>query len=528
MAEDKRWDVIIIGSGFGGAMTALKLAQAGRRVVILERGQWVDREQAWDTRQILLDRTYKSLTPFENKRQMIYPDEAVGGSSIFYGAVALRMREADFEMNSRFPQKGYVDWPLSYTDLAPYYDQAEHLLGVAGTKGADPTEPPRAGSFPQAAPAYTEPVRRLCTAAETLGLRPFPLPLAIHFGDDPAREACIQCAKCERFPCKICAKNDVVTTVLPEAIRHGVTVLHNTMALELVYRNNLVHGVKCYDSELQDTFTISAKLFVVGCGSISTTRLLIQSGLANVDPNGKLLGRYLMRHCASLVAGTFPEQPNPDQRLTKQMGIADFYYGREKRFPKGHWGMIQGMQVPPAEYIAAEMSHGWRALKANQADYQLHLHCLAEDLPRFRNHITLNPHKKDFYGLPIAQVHHRYTWRDRFARWALSRQAAKILRQAGARRIARYPIRNFAYLMGGCRMAHHPEDGVLDPYCRFFNVPNLFVVDSSFMPTATGVNPSLTIAANALRVGDYIINEWEQLMKDREPFISPIPFSRYR
>jgi hypothetical protein len=219
-----------------------------------------------------------------------------------------------------------------------------------------------------------------------------------------------------------------------------------------------------------------------------------------------------MRHCSGVVIGIFGSRTNPEQVFHKEVSIADHYWGPEDgRLPEGPWGMIQGLQVPPPEYIAAMGRVPIGTIGAKTADRQIYMLCMAQDLPNPENRVVLDSSKADVYGAPIPRLFHRYSRRDRGARKALYNVAASVLRRAGALVRVRKPIDTFSHALGTCRFGSNPETAALDPWCRFFGVRNLFVVDSSFMPTSGGVNPSLTIAANALRVGRHIVEEWDTI-----------------
>jgi choline dehydrogenase-like flavoprotein len=514
MAEP--WDLVVVGTGFGGSMVALAAVRAGLRVLLIERGRWVDRDDsAWDPQAILLDRKYRSASPFETPRYgfgrtHVYPDEAVGGKSVFYGAASFRLREADFRLRERYPRvcSDAVEWPIGYDDLAPFYDEAERLLGVVGVAGIDPTEPRRSGGYAAAPPPYSAPARRLAESATTLGLHPFPIPLAINFASTDGRRSCVQCLTCDLFPCKIGAKNDLSVTVLPAAISGGATVLHSTIALRLVLEGKRVTGVDCVDAGTGQRFRVPCRVCVVSAGAIPSAALLLASGLGAVEPNGAWIGRNLMRHCSGIVIGIFAAPTNPERVFHKQVAIADFYFGgRNGSGPPGPWGIIQGLQVPPPEYIAAEGGFPIGTIGAKTADRQVFLLCIAQDLPDRENRVAIDPAVTDRYGAPIPRVFHRYSRRDRQARGALHREAARILRRAGALIRVRKPINTFSHALGTCRFGDDPARAVLDPWCRFFGVPNLYVVDASFFPSSGGVNPSLTIAANALRVGRHLVAE---------------------
>ncbi len=386
------WDAVVIGSGFGGSMTALRLAEAGARVLVLERGRWVDRDDsAWDTDAVLISRKYKSCTPFLDHQQRrpvpVFPDEAVGGKSVFYGAASFRLRVDDFTLGSSLGRSDgenppFVDWPIGYDDLAPYYDEAETLLGVAGSAGLDPTEPPRRGDYPQRPPPYGSPARRIADAAAALGLRPFPMPLAINFGAAPDRPRCIQCLTCDLFPCKICAKNDLAVAVLPKAVAQGAVVRPNTIARRLLVRAGEICGVEYLDTVTGASGVVTAGLYVVSCGAVGSAGLLLQSGLQHPGPNGALIGRHLMRHCSGILIGIYPFKTNPEGRFHKQVAITDFYFGHpDGRAPEGPWGMIQGLQVPPPEFIAAYGRFPANVIGTLTVAHQIYLMCIAHDRP---------------------------------------------------------------------------------------------------------------------------------------------------
>ncbi|MCZ6760913.1 MAG: GMC family oxidoreductase [Gemmatimonadetes bacterium] len=522
--QGKHWDAVVIGTGFGGSMTAYKLVNAGLSVLMLERGDWVVRdESSWDSRAILIDQKYKSATPYETNhwigKKLVYPNDVVGGSSVFYGAASLRLRVEDFDAGLKFGAdiphalQG-ATWPICYDDLAPYYDEAEKLLDVHGVAGVDPNEPPRATGYASEPPAFSRPARLIAQAGETLGLHPFPIPLAINFGDSSDRTTCIQCMTCDLFPCKIAAKNDLAVTVLPSCESRGATIKTNTVAASLAINKGKVTGVHCLDTQTYEQFLVECDLCVVSCGAIASPALLLASGLGESGLNGKHIGRHLMRHCSGIAIGLFPATTNPEQVFHKQVAFTDFYLGHPDGLdPPGPWGMMQGLQVPPPEYMTGAAPFPVGQLGAATCKFHIYLLCIAEDLPNPNNRVTLSNSKTDQYGQPIKQVTHKYDQRDLAARRGLYRQAMRVLKAAGAKMRVRKPINTFSHAQGTCRFGNDPNLAVLDQNCQFFGVPNLYVVDASFMPTSAGVNPSLTIAANALRVGEHLVENWEALKR---------------
>ncbi len=518
----EHWDIVVVGSGFGGAMAALALARAGRRVLLLERGGWVDRDaSACDARAILVDRKYRAASPYLVERTgLVHPDEAVGGGSIFYGAASLRLREADFAMrtllsrrNGRGPE--LVDWPIRYADLEPHYAEAELLLGVAGT-GGDPTGPPRSSPYPGAPAPYGRSAQLLALGASRLGLRPFPLPLAINFDGQQGRAACERCSTCDLFPCRRGAKNDMAVAVLPLAQRAGAVVRDRAVAGRLVVERGRVSGVEYLDLRAQRQRLVRCSACVVSAGAIASPLLLLASGLGAAEPHGRLVGRHLMRHCNGIVAGALPQRIDPEREFVKQVAITDYYFGPAGAEPGASpdaWGCIQSGAVPPAVYLSAQAPFLLRRLAPALTPHLLLALCIAHETPNPENRVTVDPVATDPLGLPVARIRHRFGRRDLAARSALYAAGGRILSAAGARLRLRHHIPTFSHALGSCRFGTDPAAAVLDPWCRFFGVPNLFVVDGSFFPTGGAVNPSLTIAANALRVGRHVAEEWDAVAR---------------
>jgi choline dehydrogenase-like flavoprotein len=294
-------------------------------------------------------------------------------------------------------------------------------------------------------------------------------------------------------------------------IAGGATVMPNTVALKLRREGARISSVDCVDTVSGERFTVSCRVCVVSAGAIASAALLLASGLGVGASNARWIGRCLMRHCSGVVIGLFAQGTNPEQIFHKQVALTDFYFGDRQQSPAGPWGMIQGLQCPPPEYVIAEGGFPIGPLAAMTLDRQVFLLCIGQDLPNPSNRVEIDPAVTDRYAAPVARVFHRYSQRDREVRNALYRESARILRTAGAIVRITKPINTFSHALGSCRFGEDPAKAALDPWCRFFGIPNLFVVDGSFMPSSGGVNPSLTIAANALRVGEHLMTEWDRL-----------------
>ncbi|MET0619219.1 MAG: GMC family oxidoreductase [Thermoanaerobaculia bacterium] len=497
MAE--RYDAVIVGSGFGGAFTALPLVEAGLRVLLIERGRPAARDAGdWDPRRILIEPRYRSDSPVGVRqygaRQPTehYPNELLGGNSVLYGGASLRLRSTDFG-----------GWPCSYDDLEPHYLRAEQLLEVHGSAGADPGEPSRSGPYPRAPIEPTAPAGRIRVAAGRLGLRPFPLPMAINFRD-PTRPVCVLCNTCDGYPCRIEAKNDLASTVLRRARNLGLEVRTGVVAARLVRRESRVERLTCVDAVSGAALEFAAERFVVAAGALHSPALLLRSGLAEASPGGRWIGRRLMRHCSAVIAGFFPGRTNPEGVFHKQLCVSDFYEDLRGELGTAT-GTIQDVYTPAAVVVRQRAPAGLGTFAAWLSSRMQNLLCIAEDDPRPENAVSLTA-ERDRYGLEHARIDHEYTAADYRRRDYLAGHARRVLKAAGAWATRIHAIDTFSHGVGSVGMAESPEAGALDPECRVWGLSNLWVTDGSCFPTSGGVNPSLTIAANALRVAPAILD----------------------
>lgn len=524
------YDTIVIGSGFGGGAVAWPLVHAGRRVLMLERGRPVPRgPHNWEPDGSLdLTPFHSKETPYRLRRRgdgessgglshvvgsffsegdgerTVGSTYCVGGPSVFYGAVSFRLREEDFEPGPELVGDSEARWPFGYPELASWYDRAEELLGVAGEVGGDPTEPPRSQGFPGELDRLSATSRRIAAAAERLGLNPFRLPLAINYGQDSERAACIACTTCDTFACAIEAKNDVASAILRPLLEEGLELRHGCVVTRLRRRGRRIVAVEVNDRDAGERFELSADRVVLAAGALGSAHLALASELDEVSPAAAAVGSYLTRHCNGIAFGLFPGRVDPEKRFHKQVGIHDFYFGHPAvTGPRGKLGGIQQVQSPPAGLIRHHLPPLLGPLAAGLiVPRTTGLLVMAEDQPRRENRLALEGEGVDEVGLPRARIHHRHTERDEAARESLFDQAERILREAGAKWVYRHLIDTFSHAAGTLRMGPDRDSAPVDEAGRFRGLDNLFVVDASVLPTGGGVNPSLTIAANALRVGD--------------------------
>lgn len=508
------YDAVIVGSGFGGSLIAHTLVRAGLDVLMLERGDWVERgTHNWaEDASVDLTPVYTTDIPYRvlagGNSDIMGAYSCVGGPSVFYGGVSMRFREADFEADPDIVSDSGAAWPFGYADLEPYYGRVERLLRVAGNAGEDPTEPPRSSPYPHRFNGLSNTSQRIGEAARSLGLSPFRMPLAINYHAEGERAACVACTTCDTFACAIEAKNDLATCVLPGLIERGLELRPSTVVTRLEVEGGRVTSVRCHDKTSGESRRYRGKLVFLCAGAIGSPHVLLASGLADLNPGGEAVGRYLMRHCNAIVFAFFLKHPNKPAEFHKQLAVHDYYFGHpDVESPPGKLGSMQQLQSPPVGLVKAMLPWPIGQVLSPGVRRLTGLLVMAEDMPKHENRVALDPTGEDRYGLPQLTITHHYTPRDLAACRALVRQAKRVLKAAGGLFTYVHDIRTFSHAVGTVRMGEDPATSVLDPYCRFRGVENLYVVDGSFMPTSAGLNPSLTIAANALRVGEHALAE---------------------
>lgn len=504
-------DVVIIGSGFGGSMMAHKMSAAGKSVIIIERGDWVKRgPHNWGSSgSIDLTPNYDKTNPYRvveggNKPEMgAYT--AVGGPSLFYGGVSFRMREEDFLPPEEIIADSGASWPISYQDLERYYGEAERLLNISGEAGVDPTEPPRTTAYPQSIGPYADVSLKIKGAAESLGLHPFRLPLAINYHDKD-RSVCQLCTTCDTFACAISAKNDLDTMLLQGLKKGGVRIIAHTIANEIRQDGQRCTSINCLDLKTDESFEVSGHTVILSAGALASPHLLLNSELDKLNPAGHAIGRYLMRHTNAIVFGIFPGTADKQIRYHKELAIMDYYLGHpEVDFDGKRIGSLQQVPTPPRGLVEREAPKPLGKVLGMAVKLITGLLAIAEDQPRFDNYIKLDTSLPAKLGMAAPEVSHVYSDRDQAAIKVLIEQAKKIMKRSGAISNYVHHIRTFSHTVGTVRMGDDPNQAPLDRNCKFRGLDNLYVVDGSFMPTSAAVNPSLTISANALRVADHIL-----------------------
>jgi choline dehydrogenase-like flavoprotein len=497
------FDLIIIGTGAGGGTMLHALAPTGARILVLERGEAVPREDDnWDPAAVWRDLRYRTTETWLDEEGMPfvpYMHYGIGGNTKFWGSVLYRLRREDFG-DVAHAEGVSPAWPIGYDTLAPYYDRAELLYGVRGEAGADPTDPPR-GAFPFPAVPHAPGMQRLVDEMRRLGLRPSPLPLGLlRPGDD---DGCVLCNTCNSFPCKLGAKSDAeVCCVSPALSRDNVTLWTRAFARRLL-TNGRGDRVRAVEVERDgEVVRVEAPLVVAACGAANSAALLLRSATAE-HPNGLanssgLVGRRYMAHLATMMQGFHPFRVN-DTVFQKTVAINDYYFGgTESRFPLGHLqsqGRTHGImaKVVGDAIVPGIPLRAYDAWVSRGVDWL----AMSEDLPDPENRVVVDSQGR-------LQLHYRPN--NLRPHLELVRTMRRVLRQLGFWKIMTHShrTRNTTHQCGTLVFGVDPRRSVLDPFCRAHDVPNLFVVDASFFPSSAAVNPSLTIIAQALRVADYL------------------------
>ncbi|HSF07636.1 MAG TPA: GMC family oxidoreductase [Methylomirabilota bacterium] len=511
-----RYDVAIIGTGAGGGTLAWALAPTGRRILILERGDWVPRELAnWSTRAVNVEGRYQTREVWRDADgQPLHPhtNYGVGGNTKFYGAALFRLRRQDF---GELRHHGGISpaWPIAYEDLEPYYTRAEQLYHVHGQRGADPTEPPASGPYPHPPVSHEPRIQQLSDDFERLGLKPFPVPLGIMLDEsDPRRSRCIRCATCDGHPCLLSAKSDAQVVAVEPALEHpNVTLLTGAYVtrLETSPSGHEVTQIVVERNGAREVY--SADIVVVAAGAINSAALLLRSA-NDRHPNGLgngsgVVGRHYMGHVNSVLMA-LSRCPNPTV-FQKTLAVNDFYLGSpDWEYPMGHISFVGKLDGDTLKAGAPAVAPGWTL--DLMATHSLDFWLTSEDLPDADNRVTLDRQGNIVlsYRPNNVEGHQRLI----AALKGLMQRQSKCLVHGHechqglfARNLfvgQRIPLAGVAHQNGTIRFGRDPHTSALDVNCRAHEVANLYVVDASFFPSSAAVNPALTIMANALRVGD--------------------------
>lgn len=531
-----RTEVLIIGAGMAGGAIAKRLSDHGIQVICLEQGPEIQQSQLPHLSEMFeLDKTRDAnVHPNVRGLKEDYPvtsDDvgssirmvsAVGGSANKYSGVWMRPRPSDFRKGTEHGMA--PDWPISYEDLAPYFDICDGEMGISGLNG-DPGYPARSPRNTPMIPLGRS-GKRLAGALDKLGWHWWPTDNAIITEDFDGRLACNHCGQCV-MGCPRGSMATSATAYWPQAIRNGADLRTFARVHRIVYDGARAKGAVYEDLNTGAHHEISADIVVVCANGIGTPRLLLMSatgssdGLAN---SSGLLGKNLMLHPQAFVEGIF------DDPMDSYKGArgSPLYCGEfmetdvSRGFVNGY--TIVMVRAPGAGYA----SMGYSTFKpvhwgsdhhrhfGEMFNHQAWLMNLAEDLPLERNTVTLDPLKKDSSGLPAPKVSYRMHDQDRRATQHAIDRSEELMRVAGARIVNNSGVLEQPcgfHLMGTARMGFSRTDSVVNKWHRSWDIPNLFICDGSSMASSFGVTPTATIGAMAVRLADHIAKNRTTLLQ---------------
>ena len=547
MKKPDHADVLIIGAGASGALLSLVLAGRGLKVVCLDQGGWTlpvdhphfsrdfqfQRQNRWNPEPEL--RRNESDYPVEGNQSHALMWNAIGGSTNIFGALWPRYRPSDFRKGV---EHGLApDWPVSYSDIDPFYDESDRLIGVSGLTG-DRAMPPRSSPYPLK-PLPMGPCGRAIGAAfERLGWHWWPMPAAVISEPYDGRPACNGCGNCGSG-CPRGSMAKMSLTIWPRALAAG-TDLRPFARVERIETDAVgrATGAIYIDRARGERVFQGADIVVLAANGVGSPRILLLSesarfphGLAN---GNDVVGRYLQHHTL-VAAEIWTEQP-----LLSHMGNAGAVLSCEFAETDVGRGFVNGFnfnvaRIGPAGTEAigsftnrpAPWGAGHHAWFRRHFAHGFGAFAIGEDVPQPTSRITLSGTERDGDGLPAAKltyVPHENDWR--MMRFAIER-LKDLAQSAGA---IDYTINDYCdedgtyrtpawHLLGTCRMGADPETSVTNRWHQCWEVPNLYVVDGSSFVTGGVVNPTSTVAALALRAGRHIADGFTELRKATKPIV---------
>jgi choline dehydrogenase-like flavoprotein len=512
------FDIVIVGSGAGGGTLAQRLAPTAKSILILERGEHLPREaENWSAKSVFIDHRYRAKEQWVDRHNKPFHPNThywVGGNTTFYGAALLRLRENDFK---EVAHKGGISpaWPIDHHDLAPFYDEAETLWRVHGTRGVDPAEPPGLGPYAYPAIPNDPGIERLKDHLETQGWKPFPLPLGVNREETaPLTSPCIKCKTCGGYPCLLLAKSDARTCAISPILGlPNVTLLtgHKAVRLETDASGRTVTAVVTESAEGEERF--SGDIVVVAAGAAPTAALLLAShnaahpeGLANGSDQ---VGRNYMFH--TLTATVSLTLAPLESAFPKTLAVNDFYW-RDPRggfdWPMGHIQLLEYMSGQTLEgqveqFLPPSLAPDF--LFNAVARRLLSFLVISEDLPDPHNRVSLTKDGR----IKIDYQHNNLEGHERLVHTLQAALDGFVshqhpISQHHLELSSLLPLYGTAHQAGTARMGADPASSVVDPWCRAHELDNLYIVDTSVFVTSAAVNPTLTVIANAMRVGDHI------------------------
>lgn len=504
------YDIIIIGTGAGGSTMAYKLADSGKKILILERGGYVPVEKEnWNSEEVFEKNRYTTTDLWLDKNgERFRPGMHynVGGNTKFYGAALFRLREEDFKEIQHY---GGVSpaWPIQYKDLKEYYLEAEKLFHVHGKRGSDPTEPFDAEPYPNPPLPHEPRIQEIFDELKNYGLHPFELPVGVNFAPHTAANAPYILDRFDGFPDASERKGDAHLCALSKALEYpNVELMINSKVIQLNTDSSGQKVTEVIVEQNGEIKTFTSDMVILSAGAINSAAILLESkseqfpnGLANTSDQ---VGRNYMFHQNTALIALYTE-PNPT-KFGKTFGINDFYHATTQyEFPLGHIQMLgksDEHQIKADSPVAAP-GFTFELMARHAVDFWM----TSEDLPDPENRVTVEN----------GQIKLSYTENNQKGHEFLKSELIKALKASGKFESFLFKgyyfskgmdIASPAHQNGTTKMGLDPSSSVVDIYCKAHDLENLYIVDGGFFVSSGAVNPALTIAAMALRVGEHIKN----------------------
>ena len=518
---------------------AYALSRGGMRVLVLEKGPWYTEKDFVHDEIKTVRRNFFTPSP-EHEPHMLDGERSsmgwiaccVGGGTVHMAGYFYRLHPDDFRMESRFGSHSGIslaDWPYSYEELEPYYTEVEQVIGISGQAGANPFEGARSRPYPLP-PMVDHPMAAwIDRAGKKLGFHTYPSPRAIISRDYRGRKACVYCHFCGSYGCEVGAKSSSLSSFLPLAQKTGKCEIRSgCMVREVeVGKDGRATGCVYIDPEGKE-HRVEASIVCVSASGIESARLLLLSksnrfpdGLAN---GSGLVGKNLQFSVFSAGRGTFPYSGDPILKnklpfLGRSMqdyyflpeGVSDLAKGGTIRFGFPHSNPIfTGLRLSHrdspqlwGQALKDEMKKYWKEEKTVEFE------TFADFLPNPGTRMDLDPKVRDQWGLPVARLQIRSPEHHRKAGEFLQKKGLDVLKEAGAAEVHAETVGGVTghLVQGTCRAGKDPKKSVLNEDCRSHEVPNLYVVDGSFLPTSGGVPTTQTIMANGLRTAARILKK---------------------
>ncbi|MBU2894625.1 GMC family oxidoreductase [Colwellia sp. D2M02] len=570
-------DICIIGSGAGASPIAYSLANAGAKVLVLEKGPWLTEKEFFKDE--LAISVHDAYNPKLSDEEHVIEEEyetsdgvsfwqgektsdsgwswwngnVVGGSSNFMSGYFHRLKPIDFRLKTEFGDiegANVADWPISYEELEPYYAMVERIVGVSGRVVDHPHQEPRSADFPYPPVAESPISSWIDQAANNIGYHAIPVPRAILSRPAMGRRSCEYSGYCSSYGCSSGAKGSGRAALLNHAVASGnCTIKPNSKVFHIATNSQgEISGVHYYDSQGREEIA-TAKIYVVACQAVETSRLLLASkgdkfpqGLAN---NNGQVGKNLLFSGGGTGQGDFIYNELTPEKVAdlKTVGpfinraLQDWYQINDKKFAASQQGIskagtakggtidflfhqnpiarARGTQWGEDEQGNSQLLWGEALKQSMRSEFTryktLRFEVFNDWLPNDNCFVSLDENTTDQWGDPVANVRIGYHQHDLKVGSYLAEKAEKLLAELGAKNISSSvsgsPATNL--MAGGCRFGNDPKTSVLNKHCQAHEVSNLYVTDGSFMPTGGSVPYTFTIYANAFRVAEHIKSQWQ-------------------